>query len=310
MMRNIKFYLLFILVLSVLNSCIKPPEGTEKINAIAFMKDVLDKINSFKDDENKRNEYIGNLMKNLHSVLVLQKDSTINVNSKEAKPGADDIGYSLSNNKFKLIKPVYITFEKKDLAFSFDNITWYSSKSDASKKIEAIYQNINYTTTINNNKLFIEYDATFKLGRNPTRIKITEGKNILTLTGGMVLSSPDMKEITDNLDKSILFIPANSVISANMNLDGNIMQSYMINGSMVFKSMTDIFLYYKKNMFSISFDQINWDSNIFAFDINSLIEVKVNEGNQINFNISVSANYDNNKISLSILKLLLSMGKP
>ena len=302
--RNL--FILFLMAL-VLVSCIEPPEEMEKVNMLDFMKEVLDTAYTLKDDEKKLNEYLSGLIKNRQYLLVLYKGSVINISSKETTPAEDDIGYSLTGNRFKLLRPLYVTFEKKDTIFSFDNKVWYSSKSDQAKKIEAVYQKIDYKTVYERNNLSIEYQATFKLGRNPLKAEVTPGKQIITLEKGMILSSPDVTSVNENLEKSILYIPAGSIVTANLSMEGNIMSGFRRDEKMIFKSMTDIYIYLKKNMFSISFDHENWNSNILSFDINPVFEVKVDNDNIINFNIIVNANYDKSKISLSIVKLLLSM---
>ena len=71
------------------------------------------------------------------------------------------------------------------------------------------------------------------------------------------------------------------------------------------ESLQDIFIYVKKKLFSISLDKKKWNVNILSFDINPVFEVKAIEDNRIFFDISVSAVYLKDKISLSILKLLL-----
>jgi hypothetical protein len=299
--------MVYFALLLLLGSCIQPPEGMENVNILTFAKEVMDKNNTMKGDEKKQNEYLGGLVKNIEKLFVLYNDSTVNIKSREAKPESGDLGYSLTNNRFKLLKSVYVTFEKKDMMFSFDNVNWYSSKSDTDKKIEAIYTKINYDTNMVGNNLYIGYDVTFKMGRNPMIAKVTSGKEIVTLSEGMILSSPDVNMITNNLEKVILLIPANSIIAGNMVMNGNIMKSYTTEESMVLRSMTDIYIFIKKNMFSLSFDHKNWNANILSFDINPLFEAKVSAGNVINFNIIVDANYDKDKISLSIVKLLLTM---
>jgi hypothetical protein len=307
-MKNFKFrYVIYLAILVLLGSCIQPPEGMENVNILAFAKEVMDKNNTMKGDENKQNEYLGGIAKNLEKLFVLYNNSTINIKSREAKTESGDLGYSLANNRFKLLKSVYITFEKKDMIFSFDNVNWYSSKSDSSKKIEAINIKINYDTSMTDNNLYIAYDAVFKMGRNPLIAKVTPGKEVVTLNDGMVLSSPDVDMITNNLEKMILLIPANSIIAGNMVMNGNIMKSFTTEDSMVLKSLTDIYIFIKKNMFSLSFDHKNWNANILSFDIKPIFEARVSQGNVINFNIIVDANYDKDKVSLSIVKLLLTM---
>jgi hypothetical protein len=305
-MKIYKYFILSLIVLSVLFSCVKPSENTERKNILIFLKDTLDTFNKLKNDDKKRNDYAKNLMDGIKEILVLNKNTTFTVTSREAKPGNDVLAYTLNKNQFIVKKPIYITFEKNNLIFSLDNKIWYSSKNDIYKNIESMKQDINYETKVDNNNFYLDYDMTFKIGKTPLIVKSPDGKKVFTLKKDMIIASPDEKNINIDLKKAVLYIPNNTIIDGKMDVIGNIIESKNDGEKITLKMLTDLYIFIKNKMFSLSFDNQNWNINIFYFNIDPKLEIKAVEDNKISYDIKIKANYQDSEVSFSILSLLLN----
>ena len=121
----------------------------------------------------------------------------------------------------------------------------------------------------------------------------------------MVFSNTDDSKITTDLKKVILYIPPGTILLGKVNIDGNLIMSQSMSDIISIKSLQDMFIYIKGNRFSLSFDKINWNLNILSFKIDPKIEVKAISNNEIFFNVTATAMYEKDKISMSIIKLLL-----
>ena len=304
-MKNIKLIILLLFIFFIIISCIKPSEDIKEINLINLIKDFLDKLNEIKDNPEEELKFYKNLMTDYQAILAFYKNTEIFIKSSEAIPNKNDFMYTLDNNKFITIKPIYITFKKKESIYSLDNKTWYLNESDPIKEIEGIKNDYYFNTKITDNYLYINYSMSFGVGRAPKIMKSVKNKKIVTLKKGMVFASYIKENETNDLSKEILYIPANTILSGKLNIDGNIVNTKLNNDNFCIKSLQDIFIYIKKKLFSLSFDKKKWNINILSFDINPKFEVKVIEDNHIFFDISVSVNHLKDDISFSIIKLLL-----
>lgn len=305
-MNKFKFLFLLIIMLFVIITCGEPPQGTNEISLISFIKTNLDTLNQIKNDEEKFTNFFKEMSNNLQVILSFPKDTEINITSAKAAPSPDDIIYTLENNKFIIVKPVYFTFNKKESLFSFDNKTWYSTASDANKKIEGIKNNFYFDTKTQDKSIFISYKTAMSLGRNPIISDFKEQREIVKLKKGLIFSSSDEKKINADLNKVILYVPENTILHGYLNVKGNIINSEIKDGIIMLKAMQDLYFFIKKRMLSFSFDKINWNLNVLSFSINPVFDVYAKEDNEIYFNINATANYNEKQTSFSLVKLLLN----
>lgn len=304
-MKIIKNFILFIIIIITIYSCGKPPEDMKEINIIFLIKDLLTQLNAVKDKEEESLKFFKYITNNFHAIISFYKDTTLYIESREANPTKNSFIYSLANNKFITTKAIYFTLEEKDSIYSLDNKTWYSSKSDANKEIQGIKNDYYFETKIEDNTLFINYKMALSIGKTPEIKKPSEGKSIINLKKDMVFSSTDKNNITMDLKKNILYIPAGTVLSGNVNISGNLINSQIQSNIICIKSLQNLYFYLRSKMFSLSFDKINWNLNILSFNIQPNIEVRSTGNNEIFFDIKASAIYEKNKISSSIINLLL-----
>lgn len=304
-MKIIKSFFLFIIIIILIYSCGKPPDDMKEINIIYLIKDLLNQLNEVKDKEEETLKFFKYITNNFHAIISFYKDTTIYIESREANPTKDSFIYSLANNKFITTKAIYLTFEEKETIYSLDNKIWYSSKSDANKEIEGIKNDYYFNTKIEDKTIYINYKMAFSIGRAPEIKKPSEGKSIINLKKDLVFTSKDVNNITMDLKKNILYIPAGTVLSGNVNINGNLINSQSQSNIICIKSIQNMYFYLRSKMFSFSFDKINWNLNILSFNIEPNIEVRSISNNEIFFDIKATAIYEKNKISSSIINLLL-----
>ena len=100
-------------------------------------------------------------------------------------------------------------------------------------------------------------------------------------------------------------MPSGTILFGKVNINGNLIISQSKSDIICIKSLQDMYIYIKGKRFSLSFDKINWNLNILSFIIDPKIEVKAISNNEIFFNITATAMYKKNKISMSVIKLFL-----
>lgn len=304
-MKIIRRFFLIIIIIIIIYSCGKPPDDMKEINIIYLIKDLLNKLNEIKDKQEESLKFFKYITNNFHAIISFYKDTTIYIESQEANPGKDSFIFTLANNKFITTKTIYLTFEEKDTIYSLDNKTWYSSKSDANKEIEGIKNDYYFNTKTEDNTIYINYKMAFSIGRAPEIKKPSEGKNVINLKKDMIFSSTDKNNVTMDLKKNILCIPSGTILSGNVNISGNLINSQSQSNIICIKSLQNLYFYLRSKMFSLSFDKINWNLNILSFNIQPDIEVRSISNNEIFFDIKAIAIYEKNKISSSIINLLL-----
>lgn len=305
-MKKIKFIFCCLLLIFIFQACIKPSEDEKEINIINLLKDTFDELNRNKDNPEEQLKFFKDIQTNFQAIISFYKDTSIFLNSKEAVPSSENFAYTLNKNQIIVVKPIYVTFSGRDFCYSFDNITWYLDKSDPIKEIEGIKRDYYFNSRIEDNKLFLDYWMTFSLGRAPKTIDISRKKReIIYFKKDMVFFSYNEEGITDNIDNKIIYIPANTIISWSINIDGNFIKSYFNESSSYITSQHDIFIYIKKKLFSLSFDKENWNVNILSFNIKPDFLVKAIEEKHIFFNMSVNIVYEKDKINFSLIKILL-----
>lgn len=304
MLKKIIFSLIMVILLI---SCGQPPEGTQEVNLLKFIYDQLVRLDEIRNDKLKQRDYFKNMMDNFNALFVFKNGSLLIINSQEAVPDETTIAYTLKNNQIKINKSLYITNENKEMVISFDKVNWYSTKSDAKKNIEAIKNNYTFNPVYDDAlRLSVNYKMAFSLGDNPVKVTINKNKNYAELKKGMIFSNKDEKLINIDLTKTVLYVPQNTVIYGSLKTQGNLIESYTTKDGVVsIKSMMDIFIYFNNMRLSMSFDKSKWDVSVLSFEIDPVFNIKAVEDNKIFFDINTTAIYDENKKSLSVVKLLL-----
>ena len=304
-MKILKCIPLLLLIFIIIFSCGEPPENTPEVNILKLIQDLLNKLNEVKNNDKESLKFFKYITNTFQAIIAFKKDTTINIKSEKATPTKDSLIHSLENNRFMTTKSIYITFEDKETIYSLDNINWYVNKSDANKEIQGIQNDYYFNTEIENNTLTVNYKMAFSIGKAPEIKKPSPGKKIVNLRKDMVFSNTDDSKITTDLKKVILYIPPGTILLGKVNIDGNLIMSQSMSDIISIKSLQDMFIYIKGNRFSLSFDKINWNLNILSFKIDPKIEVKAISNNEIFFNVTATAMYEKDKISMSIIKLLL-----
>ena len=304
-MKILKCIPLLLLIFIIIFSCGEPPENTPEVNILKLIQDLLNKLNEVKNNDKESLKFFKYITNTFQAIIAFKKDTTINIKSEKATPTKDSFIHSLENNRFMTTKSIYITFEDKETIYSLDNINWYVNKSDANKEIQGIQNDYYFNTEIENNTLTVNYKMAFSIGKAPEIKKPSPGKKIVNLRKDMVFSNTDDSKITTDLKKVILYIPPGTILLGKVNIDGNLIMSQSMSDIISIKSLQDMFIYIKGNRFSLSFDKINWNLNILSFKIDPKIEVKAISNNEIFFNVTATAMYEKDKISMSIIKLLL-----
>lgn len=309
-MKKIKIVFYCLLLLLIMQSCIKPSKDEKEIDIINLLKDTFDELNRNKDKPEEQLKFFKDIQTKFQAIIAFNKESSIYINSIEVTPDLENFAYTLNKNQIIVTRPLYVVFEGRDFCYSFDNKTWYVDKSDPIKEIEGIKRDYFFNSKIDGNNLFIDYWMTFSLGRAPKTIDIAKKKKeVIYFKKDMVFLSFDEKGKTDNIGNKIIYIPANTIISWSIGIDGNFIKSYFNESKAYITSMQDIFIFIKKKLFSLSFDKVNWDVNIFSFNIKPDILVKAIEDKHIYFDFKVDVMYEKGKINFSLIEVLLESMK-
>ena len=304
-MKVIRCIFLLLLILIIIFSCGEPPENTPEVNILELIQDLLNKLNEVKNNDKESLKFFKYIKNTFQAIIAFNKDTIINIKSEQATPTKNSFIHTLENNRFMTTKPIYITFEDKETLYSLDNKNWYVNKSDADKEIQGIQNDYYFNTEIENNTLTVNYKMAFSIGKAPEIKKPSAGKEIVNLHKDMVFSNTDESKITTDLNKVILYIPPGTILFGKVNINGNLIMSQSTTNIISIKSLQDMFIYIKGNRFSLSFDKIDWNLNILSFKIDPKIEVKAISNSEIFFNVTATAMYEKNKISMSIIKLFL-----
>ncbi len=305
-MKKIKILFFCLLLIFIIQSCIKPSKDEIEINIINLLKDTFDELNRNKDKPEEQLKFFKDIQTKFHAIIAFNKDSSIYINTIEVVPEADNFAYTLNKNQIKVTRPLYVTFVGRDFCYSFDNKTWYVDKSDPIKEIEGIKRDYYFDSEIDGNNLFIDYWMTFSLGRAPKTVNIAKKKKeILYFKKDMVFLSFNDKGKLDNIGDKIIYIPANTIISWSLGIDGNFIKSYFNESKAFITSMQDIFIFIKKKLFSLSFDKVDWNVNILSFNIKPNFLVKAIDDNHIYFDFSINVMYEKGKINFSLIEVLL-----
>lgn len=307
-MKMIKCWGLLILLAALTVSCIKPTEATVEEDLISQIEEQLGELNRLKGNDEELKKLFKNIMENSDIMFVFHKGSSIKIDSKEAKPGPETIAYTLGENRFKINRDLYVTVVKKKVAISLDGRSWFAMDNDARKDIEGLYNDYYFEPELKGDDLEVRYSMAFTKGRKPLEIELPEARTIVRLKRGMIFGSKDEREITDDLNKKILLVPAGTTIYGTFHVKGNLLKSSTdSNGKITISSLRDFYIYFRNSMLSLSFDRENWGVSIFSFKVDPIFNISAEEDDRVIFDISADANYDSEEKSLSIVKLLLNM---
>lgn len=302
--RNLGLFILLFFFIS----CGNPPEHTTEHQLLSIIKENLDNLNDIKSNDKKQLQYFKDLTSKFDGIISFRKGSSIKFISHKSDFKAEYIAQTLENNNFIVLKDVYFTFIGKDACYSFDNITWVSSKSDPNTEVEGIRNDYHFSTQLKDNELTIVYSMGLLQGRNPIYINKKPDRPVIRLSSGLIFSHIDDKMVNADLEKNILFIPKNTLITSSMNVSGNLISSNTEQDKTItLNAIQDIFVYIKGKRFTLSFDKKNWNPNILSFDIKPDIFVTATSENVIHFDIEALANFEKDKISMSIMQLLLKI---
>ncbi len=303
-----KAYILITVASLFIVSCGAPPENAKETRLLTLINDNLNILNKLKNDDNKLLKYFKEITNKFDGVITFKKGDSINFISKKIEPKPEFFAHTLDGNRFATTKDVYITVNGKETYFSFNNKTWYSNKTDPNLEIEGLRNDYIFESQIRGNEIFITYSMGIMPGRKPIIITKKLERPIVRLKQGLVFSHIDTKKITADLEHIILFIPAGTTLSGMVNVTGNLVSSEtQADKSISVKAAQDIFIYLKGRTFTLSFDKMNWNPNIFSFDIRPDVFVSATSDKDIYFDVEAQASFEKNKISMSIIQLLLKL---
>lgn len=271
----------FAFSLFFLFSCGSPPENATYMN-ILELTDFLAKKTLILKGDHEALKIFQEEGKNQNIVIEIDKDSKITFQTKyyPIPNKNENIGYSLDNHTYKLLKDLYLTKGKRknEFLFSFDHQTWYSTarKNKNSEWIENIFVDyffdVQYEKT--NNFLSLLLYGSAKLGRNPFPVDPPlKSQTILTKQDQILYHAKGKGDL--QLHKNILKIPKGTTLKTMATITGNLINTKNENGLLQILFLKDLFLYYKKNSVSISFNKTDWDISIFNFQLKNDLKVMV-----------------------------------
>ncbi len=289
MIKNcIKIFLLVFMIFSMF-SCKTPPKEMESINLLEWLNELLMKLNSVNLNEGKQKKFIEEEIQSQKTLILFKKNYTINFNTIKDKES--NFIYSIDNNSFILKRPIYITLENKEtyIALDINKNSWFKLKLFGTGS--NIQNDYNFKCTVNENKDSINVDFTSAL-RIKKRLKeiliLKKAKKLIKLSPNMALTkNNDKKAIFIDLNKVILFIPANTIFIGEINIDGNIITANKNQKGVDIIALKDIFIYINKRMLNISFDRDDWSLSLSSIDFLPKLTIKSINENTINFVLDV-----------------------
>lgn len=221
--NHLKLFISFFIIFSI-NSCKAPPKEMEPVNLLEWFNELLMKLNNVNLNEGKQKKFIEEEIRSQRVLMFFKKNYTINFNTIKDKES--NFIYSLENNAFILKRPIYITLENKEtyIALDINKNIWFKLKLfGAGSNIQNDY---NFKCMLNESKDLIDIDFTSAL-KIKKRLKnilvLNKVKKLVKLSPNMVLTkNNDKKAVLIDLNKIILFIPAETVFTGEINITGNI----------------------------------------------------------------------------------------
>ncbi len=285
----LKLFFLTIILFSLI-ACGEPPENIKTISVLDWISNILPKLNEINLDEERQKIFIEKEIQSKKQLIVFHKGQSIHLHTKQDK--TSDLFYSLDNNGFILKKPVYVTYEKKDMYISLDKRKWillkpFSTESD----FEIDYK---FESNINKNKIDIYFSNTAIIKDKLKNVKILkQQKPIKKLDSKMILKDDKNKNLLSiDLNKSILYIPENTILTGNLKISGNILTALKSSDTLIITALRDIYVYINNKMLNLSFDRQTWGlATILSLKFNPNIQVKSKEKNTIYFCVDIEVSY-------------------
>ncbi len=289
--RNIVGFVAVIFLTIFFFNCVEPTSDAEYTSIYDWLGRALEKLEKLQldpevrkldDNQMKQQELVISKVIEKPVVIKFPKEKSVCFLSK--KEIESDLIYSLDNNEFILKQPVYITNHKDKLFVSYDSQVWYTM------------DNINFETKMkfdyvpdnSKDKNLIRYSFAVSQKKNAKSIRIGNNKRVIDLRPNMLLANKDDKELSVDLKRVILYIPADTIITGELNLSGNIVVGKnSVDNAVSISSLRDIFIYlnYNKKHISMSFDNKNWNVMIFSIKFSSFVKIISLENRRILFNL-------------------------
>ncbi|MCG8571592.1 MAG: hypothetical protein MJB14_15765 [Spirochaetes bacterium] len=305
-MKNVlKISLLVFLIFFILTSCIRPDENSKKETVVDLLRELLERFSEDSKNEQEKFSLWAYLKRENNIVYSFNKDTRITVTTVPAQMDDEVLLYSVGKNQLKVVRPVYVTYIDNWFCYSFDNETWISTKNDKEQGIRGIDNFFEFHTNFEKNhfEIFVEY--TLKQGHSPVIKKIKGNREVIHLKKGMTFTSEvKLTKITD-LNKKILYIPADTTLTGKLNIQGNMLKGNTGNGKISIQSLTDIYFYIRKKFFALSFDNKKWNENVLFFEVIPEIEITAFDENNILIDYTIFLDYQKNRLSLSVINLLM-----
>jgi len=294
-MKKHLFYLIITLILIITSfSCNKPSEDLETINIFYWIKNKIGKFNQINLKPDKQKTFIKDEIRNNIELIAFYRNSTIKLHTKEEKKG--DFAYSLNNNSFILKKSIYITLENKQLYVSQDKKIWMEYNNfDADSDFRIDYR---FDTVINEEKKDIDIFLTagVAIKDNPKKIIKINDKPMFYLKPNMLLIDGKNKNTpTIDLEKTMLYIPENTILSGEIVIRGNIFNGKTTPDTISITSLRDLFIYINKKKLNVSFDRYNWNltiASLLKLKFERKLIVKSLDANKIHLKLDVYLNFN------------------
>lgn len=291
-MKSLRNILLLIYVLILLISCFAPPDDVKTTDALNWISKVLTKLNAVNLNEEKQKTFVKDEIQINRELIAFYKDYSINLHSKEEK--ISDFFYSIDNNGFILKRPIYVTYEDNEMYISFEKKTWILIEAMSSDTDFVVDYKFESKINEKNKSIDIYFTlaATLKDELKHTK-ELKKQKPLINLDGNMTLmSNKDKSSVTIDLKKNILFIPADTILTGDFTITGNILKTIKTDGALSITALKNIFIYINKSMLNLSFDRKTWGlATIFSLKFDSSAEVKTKENNKIFFCITADVRY-------------------
>ena len=222
-------------------------------------------------------------------LLGLYKENSINLRTKEEL--TSNFIQTTDNNSIVLKRPLYVTKRFGRLYGSSDGKEWLYIKPSNRKKIFKIDYKIE--TQLDENKETLDVFLTAAVNIDDellTKKDIKIDKPIIELDPTVLLLKKGEKPKIPNLNKNIIYLPENTILTSEFNVTGNVIEGGISDSSIKLTALRDMFFYNNKKTFNVSFDRDNWKSAIHRFKVKKDFELSSAE-NEIKFKVNLSLNY-------------------
>jgi hypothetical protein len=266
-----------------------PPSDIKEVNILEWLNEFLKKFNEINLNEKKQKTFIDDEIRSKKILLIFKKNQKIHFNTVKNKES--NFIYSLDNNSFILKRPIYLTSENNEIIINinFKKNEWFKLKLfGVGSNIE---NNYNFKTelnkTKNQNKIYLT--SALKIKKKLTNvIMIKHKREVVKLGPNMIFIDDNNKKVIPiNLNKKILYIPEETVITANINITGNIINTEKTDSGIDITVLKDIFIYINKKMINVSFNKEKWDLTLSSIDFKPKLTIKSIDDKKIDLNLDI-----------------------